>query len=89
MSTDGSASKIHYEIFKKYLSQENENTEVLHMGKTIIVGNPVLYIVHKKRTKTKTGNNQTNLHSSRLEAIQLSKPVGLLQAWPFNWTWYC
>lgn len=81
---DGSASKIRYEIFKKYLSQETENTELLHRAKTIIVGNTVLYIVHKKRTKTKNGNNQTSLHSSSLEAIQLSKPVGLLQVWPFN-----
>ena len=39
---DGSASKIRYEIFKKYLSWEIENTELLHRGKTIIVGNPVL-----------------------------------------------
>ena len=53
---DGSASKIRYEIFKKYLSQENENTEFFHRGKSIliIVGNPVLYIVHKIRTKTKS-----------------------------------
>ena len=44
---DGSASKIRYEIFKKYLSWEIENTELLHRGKIIIVGNPVLYMVHK------------------------------------------
>ena len=49
---DGSASKIRYEIFKKYFSWEIENTELLHRGKTIIVGNPVLYMVHKIRTKT-------------------------------------
>ena len=53
MSMDGSASKIHYEIFKNYLSQENENTELLHRGKTFIVSNPVLYTVHKITTKTK------------------------------------
>ena len=52
MSMDGSASKIRYEIFKKYLSWEIENTELLHRGKTIIVGNPVLYMVHKIRAKT-------------------------------------
>lgn len=51
---DGSASKIRYEIFKKYLSREIENTELLHRGKTIIVGNPVLYIVHKKGQKQRT-----------------------------------
>ena len=54
MSMDGSESKIRYEIFKKYLSQEIENTELLHRGKTIIVGNPVLYIVHKKGQKQRT-----------------------------------
>ena len=37
MSMDGSASKICYEIFKKYLSQENENTELFHRGKSILL----------------------------------------------------